>query len=152
MTPSQRSEVWDIVQSFNTYLPPGPLAAHMERVKQHEGETWFAWIGGYDLGDPYYFRIHSPVVFCEVSQSGPRVLLALTFWVDKFDFHCGSECLSDSRGNASDQAFSFPYQHVSCQVSHPYDQSTSQYRRLRQGAHPAVSCGAEQEMKVQQWK
>jgi hypothetical protein len=55
----------------------------MKRVKAHEGETWFAWIGGYGLGDPYYFRIHSPVVFCEVGSIGLRVLLALIFWVDQ---------------------------------------------------------------------
>jgi hypothetical protein len=83
MTPAQRSQIWDIVQSFNTYLPSGPLKAHMKRVKAHEGETWFAWIGGYGLGDPYYFRIHSPVVFCEVGSIGLRVLLALIFWVDQ---------------------------------------------------------------------
>lgn len=33
----------------------------------------FVWIGKYGLGDPYYFRIHSPVVFVE------------------FDFYCGSQ-------------------------------------------------------------
>lgn len=67
MTPAQREEIWEIVKTFNVYLPDGPLNAHMERVKKYERETWFAWIGGYGLGDPYYFRIHSPVVFCEVS-------------------------------------------------------------------------------------
>ncbi|GHJ86199.1 hypothetical protein NliqN6_2601 [Naganishia liquefaciens] len=71
MKPEQREQVWEIVKSFNTYLPDGPLKAHMKRVKEHENETWFAWIGKFGLGDPYYFRIHSPVVFCE------------------FDFHCG---------------------------------------------------------------
>lgn len=70
MTPSQREEIWELVKTFNIYLPDGPLAAHMERLRKFEGETWFAWIGGYGLGDPYYFRIHSPVVFCEVSILG----------------------------------------------------------------------------------
>jgi hypothetical protein len=70
MTPAQREEIWELVKTFNVYLPDGPLNAHMERVKKYEGETWFAWIGGFGLGDPYYFRIHSPVVFCEVSM-GP---------------------------------------------------------------------------------
>lgn len=95
MTPSQRAQIWDIVQSFNIYLPAGPLAAHMERVKAHEGETWFAWIGGYGLGDPYYFRIHSPVVFCEVGVDRFQSWLRADccFGLIQFDFHCGSEYL-----------------------------------------------------------
>lgn len=68
MTPEQREQVWEIVKSFNTYLPDGPLEAHMKRVRALEGETWFAWIGKFGLGDPYYFRIQSPVVFCEVRR------------------------------------------------------------------------------------
>jgi len=73
MTPEQREEVYTLIATFNAYLPPGPLAAKMARVRAHEDKTYFAWIGKYGLGDPYYYRIHSPVVFVE------------------FDFHCGSE-------------------------------------------------------------
>jgi hypothetical protein len=74
MTPAQREQVYAIIQAFNIYLPAGPLDAKMRRVRAFENQTYFAWIGKYGLGDPYYFRIHSPVVFVE------------------FDFHCGSEC------------------------------------------------------------
>ncbi|BEJ13332.1 hypothetical protein CspHIS471_0305060 [Cutaneotrichosporon sp. HIS471] len=73
MTPNQREEIYALIQAFNIYLPAGPLQAKMQRVRSFEDQTYFAWIGKYGLGDPYYFRIHSPVVFCE------------------FDFHCGSE-------------------------------------------------------------
>ncbi|BEI90291.1 uncharacterized protein CcaverHIS019_0303610 [Cutaneotrichosporon cavernicola] len=71
MTPNQREEIYALIQAFNIYLPAGPLQAKMRRVRSFEDQTYFAWIGKYGLGDPYYFRIHSPVVFCE------------------FDFHCG---------------------------------------------------------------
>ncbi|GAA6046603.1 hypothetical protein JCM3770_006233 [Rhodotorula araucariae] len=70
-TPEQREEVYAIVQVFNTYLPEGPLKHKMRRIREHEDKTYFAWIGKFGLGDAYYFRIHSPVTFCE------------------FDFHCG---------------------------------------------------------------
>lgn len=73
MTPDQREQVYAIVQAFNTYLPPGPLDAKTRRIREFESQTYFSWIGKFGLGDPYYFRIHSPVAFCE------------------FDFHCGSE-------------------------------------------------------------
>ncbi|OXH32643.1 hypothetical protein J008_03236 [Cryptococcus neoformans] len=71
LSPLQREEVYAIVQAFNTYLPPKVLKAKMDRVRKFEDQTYFAWIGKYGLSDPYYFRIHSPVTFCE------------------FDFHCG---------------------------------------------------------------
>ncbi|BGP28728.1 hypothetical protein JCM10296v2_000464 [Rhodotorula toruloides] len=48
-TPEQRDEIYAILRD----------------------QTYFAWIGKFDLGSPYYFRIHSPATFCE------------------FDFHCG---------------------------------------------------------------
>ncbi|WVQ61879.1 uncharacterized protein L199_000012 [Kwoniella botswanensis] len=70
-TPNQREEIYAIIQAFNTYLPEVPLKYKMERVRKFEDQTYFAWIGKFGLGDPYYFRIHSPVTFCE------------------FDFHCG---------------------------------------------------------------
>ncbi|TNY21995.1 hypothetical protein DMC30DRAFT_175761 [Rhodotorula diobovata] len=70
-TPEQREEVFAIVEVFNSYLPAGPLEHKMRRVREHEASTYFAWIGKFDLGSPYYFRIHSPATFCE------------------FDFHCG---------------------------------------------------------------
>lgn len=44
----------------------------MQHVRKYENQTWFAWIGGFGDTDPYYFRIHSPVVFCEVSSQKGR--------------------------------------------------------------------------------
>jgi hypothetical protein len=70
MTEPQREQVWAILRAFNCYLPPKALEARMNRLRSVQEETYFAWIGGYGLGDPYYFRIHSPMTFSEVS-SGP---------------------------------------------------------------------------------
>ncbi|OXG29198.1 hypothetical protein C349_00832 [Cryptococcus neoformans var. grubii Br795] len=70
-TPEQREEIYAIIQAFNIYLPEGPMKYKMQRIRKFEDQTYFAWIGKFGLGDPYYFRIHSPATFCE------------------FDFHCG---------------------------------------------------------------
>jgi hypothetical protein len=67
MTESQREEIWAILRSFNIYLPEKALEARMNRLKSVEDQTCFAWIGKFGLGDPYYFRIHSPMTFSEVS-------------------------------------------------------------------------------------
>jgi hypothetical protein len=72
-TPEQREEIYQIIRAFNTYLPAAALEHKIRRIKAFESSTYFAWIGGYELGDAYYYRIHSPATFCE------------------FDFHCGSE-------------------------------------------------------------
>jgi hypothetical protein len=77
MTEPQREQVWSILRAFNCYLPAKALEARMNRLKSVQEETYFAWIGGYGLGDPYYFRIHSPMTFSEVSAgiSGSDLLL-----------------------------------------------------------------------------
>jgi len=72
-TSDQREEVYRIIEAFNIYLPAENLKHKMLRIRASEDSTYFAWIGKFGLGDPYYYRIHSPVTFCE------------------FDFHCGSE-------------------------------------------------------------
>ncbi|KAJ7838123.1 hypothetical protein B0H14DRAFT_3109641 [Mycena olivaceomarginata] len=70
-TSDQKAAVMRIFKAFNIYLPTGPLVARIKLIEEHLDETYFAWIGGFELSDPYYFRLHSPVAFCEL------------------DFHCG---------------------------------------------------------------
>jgi hypothetical protein len=72
-SPEQKSMLYEVLKAFNAYLPAKPLEAQLARLKQHEDQMYFAWIGKFGDKDPYYYRIHSPVTFCE------------------FDFHCGSE-------------------------------------------------------------
>ncbi|KAJ7871291.1 hypothetical protein B0H13DRAFT_2349945 [Mycena leptocephala] len=67
-TSEQRDAVMRIFTAFKIYLLARPLAARLELIKAHLGGTYFAWIGGFELSDPYYFRLQA---FCE------------------FDFHCG---------------------------------------------------------------
>lgn len=127
-TDSQKEEVYAIIRAFNTYLPTGPLEARMKLIRANEDKTYFAWIGKFGLGDPYYFRIHSPVTFCE------------------FDFHCGSElcsayALRKSHGRCRRCAngHSFPHEHFARQVPHSHCQPPAQPGRLRQGPHCPVA-------------
>jgi hypothetical protein len=80
-TSDQKAAVMRIFKAFNIYLPTGPLVARIKLIEEHLDETYFAWIGGFELSDPYYFRLHSPVAFCELdfhcgSTSGSRFLLS----------------------------------------------------------------------------
>lgn len=54
-----------IVEQFHLYLPATARRNRLDQVKKHVRETWFCWIGGYDEGDPFYYRIQSPVIVCE---------------------------------------------------------------------------------------
>jgi hypothetical protein len=53
------------VEAFLVLLPPGPLAAHMRRIRQRLDETFFSWIGGFRDEDPFYYRIQSPIIVVE---------------------------------------------------------------------------------------
>jgi hypothetical protein len=43
----------------------------MQEVESHLDETWFAWTGGTTDADPFYYRIHSPVVLIEFDHQRP---------------------------------------------------------------------------------
>ena len=34
-------------------------------MRRHLGETYFAWMGGYDDDSVFYYRVHSPVLLIE---------------------------------------------------------------------------------------
>ena len=42
----------------------------MTEVDAHLDETWFSWFGGTGDEDPFYYRIHSPVVLIEFDFEG----------------------------------------------------------------------------------
>ena len=47
------------------YLPSGALDLRMEEILSHWNETFFCWIGDHILGSPFYYKVHSPVVWIE---------------------------------------------------------------------------------------
>jgi len=51
--------------------PRSATAASLQEVDAHLDETWFAWTGGTTDADPFYYRIHSPVVLIEFDHQRP---------------------------------------------------------------------------------
>ncbi|KAM5346008.1 hypothetical protein ACJ41O_011869 [Fusarium nematophilum] len=47
------------------YLPEKALAAKMEEISYHWKTTYFCWIGGCEVGDAFYYKVHSPVIMVE---------------------------------------------------------------------------------------
>lgn len=64
-TSLQRKRLLEVAEIFLSYLPPGPLQARMAEIERQLPETRFAWIGSYGDDDPFYYKIHSPVVMIE---------------------------------------------------------------------------------------
>lgn len=60
--------VLKLIEQFCVLLPAGPRAARMREVEAHLDETWFSWIGGYHVGDVFYYRIQSPVLIAELDH------------------------------------------------------------------------------------
>jgi hypothetical protein len=61
----QRRLLLDLAERFIVDMPDGPAGARMREIERYLGETHFAWIGQADEVNPFYFRIHSPVVLLE---------------------------------------------------------------------------------------
>ncbi|MDQ0661896.1 hypothetical protein QFZ35_000394 [Arthrobacter ulcerisalmonis] len=57
-----------VVDDFIAYLPDGPRAARRREIREHYGESYFSWIGGWEGEEAFYFRLQSPVVVLELDH------------------------------------------------------------------------------------
>lgn len=57
-----------LIGQFFVLLAPPQRAATMRDVDAHVSETWFSWYGATDGTQPFYFRVHSPVVLAELDH------------------------------------------------------------------------------------
>lgn len=57
-----------LLQLLGTYIGrtnPGHAELKLEEIRHHLDRTYFAWMGGFEQGSVFYYRIHSPVVLIE---------------------------------------------------------------------------------------
>lgn len=66
--PADRARITTLFATFFTALPDGPRAARLAEITAHLENTWLTWMGGHDDWSPFYFRLHSPVVLCELDH------------------------------------------------------------------------------------
>ncbi len=78
--PSARRRLLDLVETYVSYLPPGPLRARMDSVERQLDQTYFAWIGGFGDDDPFYYKIQSPVVLIEFDHHSGVFLTNVEPW------------------------------------------------------------------------
>jgi len=65
-------EQWDllmqIVEDALLLLRDDQRKVTLADIEEHRDETWFAWYGGTDGTQPFYFRIQSPVIVTELDH------------------------------------------------------------------------------------
>ncbi|WP_419702901.1 DUF3500 domain-containing protein [Promicromonospora sp. NFX87] len=57
-----------IVEDFFLLLTEPQRKLALQEVDDHRDETWFAWYGATDGSQPFYLRVHSPVVLAELDH------------------------------------------------------------------------------------
>jgi hypothetical protein len=55
-------------------MDDGHAAVKMDEVMAHLDATYFAWKGGLEPSDVFYYRVHSPVLYIEFDHQGPTAL------------------------------------------------------------------------------
>lgn len=65
LTDAQRRLLVDVAASYVGWSGAGHDEVKMGEVSSHIDETWFSWYGGHGDDDPFYYRVHSPVILIE---------------------------------------------------------------------------------------
>src|SRR3954447_5029547 len=73
LSEAQRSVLMTTLGVHLGWARPDHAAVRAEQIRAQLGKTWFSWLGG-TAGEPFYYRIHSPVVLVELDQQ-PGVVL-----------------------------------------------------------------------------
>jgi len=65
MSDSQRHLLLELIAVYVGRLTPGQQHVRMNEIESHLDETYFAWVGAANDRDPFYYKIHSPVIVVE---------------------------------------------------------------------------------------
>ncbi len=65
MTPAQRAQLTDLLTLYTDRLTPAHAKFRCDEVMAHFDRTYFGWIGEFSDTAPFYYRVHSPVIYIE---------------------------------------------------------------------------------------
>jgi hypothetical protein len=71
LSPALKARLRGLIALYVENMREDQARVRMEEVNAHIDETWFAWTGGTTDADPFYYRIHSPVVLIEFDHQRP---------------------------------------------------------------------------------
>lgn len=61
-----RARLLSLLELYVTRVRDDQARLRMRQVADHLDETWFVWAGEVALDRPFYYRVHSPVLFVEL--------------------------------------------------------------------------------------
>ncbi|MYS79213.1 DUF3500 domain-containing protein [Embleya scabrispora] len=61
----QRTLLRNLVRPYLRVLPDGSRLARQAEIDRHLDVTHVLWMGGWGDGEPFYYRVHSPVILIE---------------------------------------------------------------------------------------
>ncbi|MDO8876209.1 MAG: DUF3500 domain-containing protein [Pseudolabrys sp.] len=65
MTAAQRAQFADLIKLYTDRLAPEHAKVWHEQALAHLDRTFFGWIGDFNDTAPFYYRVHSPVIYIE---------------------------------------------------------------------------------------
>jgi hypothetical protein len=71
LSPAQRTRLRALIALYVDNMREDQARVRMQEVEAHLDDTYFAWTGGTTDADPFYYRIHSPVVLIEFDHQRP---------------------------------------------------------------------------------
>lgn len=74
LSAAQRQQLTELMALYVNNMAEGHARVRMDEVRAHLDRTWFAWIGGTETGNVFYYRIHSPVIMIEFDHQTPASL------------------------------------------------------------------------------
>lgn len=66
MDEASRERLVALLSWYVGRLPEDHAVRRLAQVRQHLDDTWFAWVGDVDVDRPFYYKVHSPVIFIEL--------------------------------------------------------------------------------------
>ena len=71
LTGAQQAQLLDLVALYVNNMREDHARVRMSDVAESLNDTYFAWSGGTSDDDPFYYRIHSPVLLVEFDHQRP---------------------------------------------------------------------------------
>jgi hypothetical protein len=71
LSPALKGRLRALIALYVDNLREDQAKIRMQDVDAHLDDTWFAWTGGTTDADPFYYRIHSPVILIEFDHQRP---------------------------------------------------------------------------------
>jgi len=69
MTAQQKDMLTDLVGEYASNFPEQVATFRMDQYKKTQNNLFFAWAGGTEKGQPYYYRVQTPVFLIELDDT-----------------------------------------------------------------------------------